>query len=375
MKYIICALMAVLSLLFCPILIAAETADLTTGEMLELESRVPTAAESFIANNNISVSDPTGILEITPEMVFRHMWESFSDKLASPLRMLGMLLIVIILTAVVNSMGDTVSKDGMEKIYQTVSLLIVVSVISGPIADSINITVETLNCGGDFMVSYIPVFTGVLAASGGITSAASYNIIVITVSQIFVQIAKHYLTPVLSYSFAISIVEAINPSISLAGLNQALKKFCTWGLGFLMTIFAGLLTIQSIAGTSADTLAVKAAKFAVSNFIPIVGGAVSDAYTTIKSSMGVLRSGVGGFGIITLILTVMPPILSVLAVQLSVYIGQVSAEILNVESISKFLKNVSSVLTISLSLLICFSMMLIVSTTIVMMIGMNMTNS
>lgn len=357
-----------------PVMLSAETVDLATDEMLSLENQVPATAEEFIYENNISISDPSGMLEVTPEMVFRYMWENFSDKLTSPLRMLGMLLIVIILTALVNSMGNTVSKDGMEKIYQTVSILIVVGVISGPIGESISLTVATLNSGGDFMASYIPAFAGIVAASGGITSAASYNVIVMTVSQIFVQIAKNYLTPVLSYSFAISIVEAINPAISLAGLNQALKKFCTWGLGFLMTIFAGLLTVQSIVGTSTDTLAVKAAKFAVSNLIPIVGGAVSDAYSTLKGSMGVLRSGVGGFGIIALILTVLPPVLSVLAVQLSVYLGQISAEILDVEPISKFLKNVSSVLTIALSLLICFAMMLIISTTIVMMVGMNMTN-
>lgn len=375
MKHIICAFAMLFIMLCCPIFIGAETTDLATDEIKALGNQLPDTAESFISENNISVSDPSGMLEVTPKMVFEYMWENFSDTLSAPLRMLGMLLIVIILTALVNSMGDTVSKEGMERIYQTVSLLIVVSVISGPIGDSIELTVNTLNYSGEFMASYIPVFAGIVAASGGITSAASYNMIVMTVLQIFVQLAKHYLTPVLSYSFAISIVEAINPSISLAGLNQALKKFCTWGLGFLMTIFAGLLTIQSIVGTSADTLAVKAAKFAVSNFIPIIGGAVSDAYTTIKSSMGVLRSGVGGFGIITLILTVAPPILSVLAVQAAVYIGQVSAEILSVESISKFLKNVSSVLTIALSLLICFSLMLIVSTTIVMMVGMNMTNT
>lgn len=54
----------------------------------------------------------------------------------------------------------------------------------------------------------------------------------------------------------------------------------------MMTVFTGLLSIQSIVGTSADTLGVKAAKFVVSNFVPIVGSAVADAYTTMRSGLG-----------------------------------------------------------------------------------------
>lgn len=109
----------------------------------------------------------------------------------------------------------------------------------------------------------------------------------------------------------------------------------------------------------------------VSSFIPVVGGAISDAYTTIKGSLGLLRGGVGSFGIIALVLTVLPTILSIFSVQISVGLGQVAADIFGVKQISAFLKNISSVLSIAMSLVLCFSVMLIISTTIVMMVGMN----
>ena len=66
-----------------------------------------------------------------------------------------------------------------------------------------------------------------------------------------------------------------------------------------MTIFTGLLSIQSVVGSSADTLTSKTAKYVISNCVPVVGGAVSDAYSTVKGSLSLLKNGIGGVGIAT----------------------------------------------------------------------------
>ena len=72
-------------------------------------------------------------------------------------------------------------------------------------------------------------------------------------------------------------------------------KAVKWVLSIVMTIFVSLLTIQNLIGVAADNAGTKAVKFAVSNFIPVVGGALSDAYTTVQSCVKVLKSGVGAF--------------------------------------------------------------------------------
>ena len=332
---------------------------------------MPDDANVFMDENHISISEPSGTLAVTPKAVLAYMWKSFKDKLTEPIRLLGGLIAITILASIIEAMGDTMSSQSMTKIYNIISILICIGIIANPICSCIQNTTSTLIAGGNFMVSYVPVFSSITAAGGSITSAGSYNIIVLAVAEIFTQIAKIFLTPMLGLCLALAVVEAINPTISLSGLTNGIKKIATWGIGFLMTIFVGMLTIQSIVGTSADTVGIKATKFVVSNFVPVIGGAISDAYTTVRGSLGVLRSGVGSFGIIALILTVLPTIMSVLAIQLSVYIGGIISEIFGVKQINAFLKNVSSVLSIALSLLLCFSLMLIISTTIMMLIGMN----
>lgn len=168
-----------------------------------------------------------------------------------------------------------------------------------------------------------------------------------------------------------SIIESINPALSLSGITEGIKKCIQWILGLVMTFFVGLITVQSIIGVSADTVGIRTAKFMVSNFIPVIGSAISDAYTTVKGSIGLLRSGVGTFGIVILMLTILPPIITIIAFKISLSIGGFISDLMGVKKVSSLLKNTSSVLSISISLLVCFALMLIIATTVMMLVSMN----
>jgi len=333
---------------------------------------LPESAGDFADKNGINVSEPEKMLEITPKMVFDYILDGLKNKLLNPLKVLGKLFSVILLASLIAGMGDTVSSKGMSKVYGIISTLICVGIISEPVCSCIQSVSDTLICGGNFMVSYVPVFSGLVAASGNISSAGSYSVIIFAVCEISTQIASKILMPLLGLCLAMTVVESINPAISLSGITDGIKKAAVWGIGFIMTVFVGLLTIQSVIGVSADTVSAKAAKFVVSSVVPVVGGAISDAYSAIKGSLGILKSGVGSYGIAALLLTMLPSIISVVLLEAAVWCGAIVSEIFGVKEINSLLKNVVSVLSIALSLLLCFTMMLVVSTAIIMMLGLNM---
>ncbi|MCX7657981.1 MAG: stage III sporulation protein AE [Oscillospiraceae bacterium] len=333
---------------------------------------LPEGAGDFVDKKGINVSEPEKMLEITPKMVFDYILDGLKNKLLNPLKVLGKLFSVILLASLIAGMGDTVSSKGMSKVYGIISTLICVGIISEPVCSCIQSVSDTLICGGNFMVSYVPVFSGIVAASGNISSAGSYSVIIFAVCEVSTQIASKILMPLLGLCLAMAVVESINPAVSLSGITDGIKKAAVWGIGFIMTIFVGLLTIQSVIGVSADTVSAKAAKFVVSSVVPVVGGAISDAYSAIKGSLGILKSGVGSYGIAALLLTMLPSIISVVLLEAAVWCGAIVSEIFGVKEINSLLKNIVSVLSIALSLLLCFTMMLVVSTAIIMMLGLNM---
>ena len=228
---------------------------------------------------------------------------------------------------------------------------------------------QALSEGATFMLGFVPVFASIAAGSGSLTSAGVYNIILVLVAEIAVQIASGFLMPMLSLCMALAIVDALNPAISLSSLIEEIKKTVTWCLGLMMTIFVGLLSIQSIIGNSADTLSVKTGKFMVSNLVPVIGGAISDAYTTLKGSFGLLKGGVGGVGIMVILIMVLPTIITIGLNRIAISIASIGADIFNVQGLAKLFKNISSVTSIAFSIVISFSIMFIISTAIIMAIS------
>lgn len=337
----------------------------------QLQKSVTQEAEEFFEDNGITLEDSTGFTKLSVKDVFGYILKMAKGTLTLPLRLLGMLLAVIVLISVVSGMG-AVSSTAYSKAVDIVGVLVCVKVMFDYIAFCINITFKTIETGSQFMMTYVPVFASVVGAGGSVTSAAAYHAGVLFIAEIAVQISVKILMPMLSVYLAFAILEAVNPELCFSGFANGIKKGVQWALGLIMTIFVGLITIQSIIGTSADTVAIRAAKFAASSFIPVIGGAISDAYTTVKGSLGLLRSGVGTFGIIVLLLTMLPSIISVTAVKLSVNLAAFVSEIVGVKRLTLLMKNVSSVLSIALSLLVCFLLMLIISTTVMMLVGLNM---
>ncbi len=328
-------------------------------------------AGEFISENDISVSETDGIMNVSPKMVFSYMWENFKDSLNRPFKMLVMIFIVVVLSTFSEGIGDISGKSGMTRVYNMLCVIACIGAIIYYIKDSLYEAAKTIDDGGTFMLSYVPVFSGVLASGGGVTTATSYQMIVVFATEMFVGISSEIIMPLLSLSLSVGIVEAINPSISLSGIVKGISKAVKIIMGLSLTVFSGLISVQSIVGTSADSVALRTGKFVVSNFVPVVGNAVSDAYSTVKGSIGVLRNATGAFGVIALFLIVIPPIMSVFSTSLCIYAGQIFADIFSVKPISSFLKTAYDTMSVCLSVMICFFMMFIISTTVVMMVGFN----
>lgn len=327
-----------------------------------------------ILEENGLTPDGTGAMtEITPKDVFGYVWGQFRRSLTKPLRTLASLMAVILIAAVIESMEESISNRSLSKIFGVICVMISVGIISASVSESISSAARALDSGGTFMIGYVPVFAGITASSGSVTSAVAYNMLVIFVAEAAVQMSGEIIVPALSVCMAMGIVEAINPDFRLSGITEAVKKTSSFALGFIMTIFIGLLSLQSIVGASADTLGVKAAKFMVSNCIPVVGGAIADTYATVKSSLGLLRGGVGFFGIAAIFIMILPPILEIAAMKLIFTAADVISELFGVSRIKTLIKNTNWILSTVFGILICFSVMLIISTAILMLVGLNIS--
>ncbi|MCH5350177.1 MAG: stage III sporulation protein AE [Oscillospiraceae bacterium] len=338
-----------------------------------LENKLTPEVRDIIEEKNLTPDNTDAMTQITPKEIFRYIWDQFRIALVKPLKIMASLLAVILVASLIESMEDSIADKSLSKIFGIICVMISVGIISTSVSESLMVASEALNSGGTFMIGYVPVFAGITASSGSVTSAVAYNMLVLLVAETAVQLSGEVIIPALSICMAMGIVEAINPDFKLSGITEAIKNVVTFVLGFIMTIFIGLLSLQSIVGASADTLGVKAAKFMVSNCIPVVGGAIADTYTTVKNSLGLLRGGVGFFGIAAIFIMILPPLLEIAAMKLMFTAADVVSELFGVSQVKVLIKNTNWILSTVFSILVCFSVMLIISTTILMLVGLNIS--
>lgn len=335
-----------------------------------LVNTIPDAAGEFFEESGIDISDPATVTAISPADVFSEIWRRFKLRLHEPIAILGKILGAVLILSLFE--GISPEKKGIAEVLSTVAVLITVGFIAEPISRCFTEAETAIIDGGHFMISYIPVYSGIIAASGSVSASLCYNTVVMLISEAAVQLSSTYLMPMMSLCMALAVVDAMSPAVSLSGLLGGINKLVSVALGFIMTILVGLLSIQSIVGTHADTLGTKTAKYLVSSFVPLVGGAVSDAYSTVLGSLNLLKSGVGSFGVAAIVMTVLPTILSLSAMSLSVMAGQIGAGIFGAKRIETLLKNTLTALSMVLAIIICFSVMLIISTAVVMITATNM---
>lgn len=367
MKKII--LIIVLFFTLCMPVYASENED----ELLKASGADDLSVGDILEENGISFSEPRSILNLTPSAIWDIIKDIAESRISSPLKTFAALLTVIVLSALIESTGNTIKNKGILKIYELICVLVCVAVLSVPVCTCLEIACESLAQGADFMVGFVPVFAGVAAAGGHITSASGYNMLVLGFSDIAIQIAGNFFMPVLSMCICLAIVDASCDAIDLSGILNAVKKIVTWGLGLIMAIFTGLLSIQSVVGSSADTMTTKAAKYVISNSVPVVGGAASDAYTTVRGSLVLLKNGIGGIGIVALAVMLLPSLILMLLYKLSFSLLGASAEIFGTKKLVQLFKNINSVLSAALGIMVCFTLMFIISTAIIMMVCTNIS--
>ena len=367
MKKIFCIIITMLMMFTMGI--TAHGDELTDELGIDMDSIQSPAAEDY----GITPENTEVMTELSVGEVFAYIFHTLADKAKYPIKVLAALTAVIFAGALISGIGDGISSKPLEQVYGIVSVLICTGVISAPVSSCIDTTAKTLISGSEFMIGYIPVYAGIIASSGSVTSAVSYNAILLVAAEAAARLATDCIVPAMSICMALGIIEAVNPAFRLTSLTDAITKAVRFILGFIMVIFIGLLSLQSIIGTSADTLGVKAAKYLASNCIPVIGSAVADAYTTIKSSLGILRGGTGFFGVAVIFLTVVPPLAEIIIMRAAFALAQVICELLGVKQVDILLKNSSSVLSMMFSVTVCFAVMLIVSTAVMMLTGLSVS--
>lgn len=307
--------------------------------------------------------------EITPHSVMDWLFSAAAEKAAGPLKLFLSLAGVLLLTAVSDCFSDQVKGEQLRQTLSSAAALTITGILSERIVRIISDASGIIEDLSMFMLSFIPVFAGAAAAAGRPATAAVYHGTVFAAVQFFSQIAGNLILPLISIFLALSFTASVTDVIRTDAISKAVRSCAGWMLSFCLTIFIGLLTTKGMLTAPADGVAVRAAKFVLSSFVPVVGGALSDAYTSLFGCMSLIRSTIGVFGIAVMAAVLLPVIVRLLLYFAALNLSAVLADILSQTKSAAVLRSCSSALSVLMAVVICYGMMILVSVTVVLLLG------
>ena len=335
----------------------------------ELIENAPEQVKESLYDLGLDTISFQKILSLSPKEFIPYFIDQVQAVIARPVKLLAIVVGIIVLCALMNALKQSMAKDKLKEVFQVVSILCICAAVITPVIDCISKTGKTIFDCSNFLISFVPVLSGVMTAGGQIVTATSYQVFLFWAAELVSVIVSRTLVPFLGIYLAIAITSSMNAEFRLDKIADSLKSFICWSLGGLLTVFVGILSIQGIVASSADTVSLKATKFLISSVVPVVGGALSDALGSVQSCVKLLKTSVGAYGIIIAVMTFLPLLIESISWLLVTKISQVVAEFLGVGGVTPVLKATSSVLGIILAIILCFMMLIIITTTIMMLLG------
>lgn len=335
----------------------------------ELYDSLPEQAKEYFDESDIK-GEGENKLNFNLFELMGNLLKDILDDLKQPLKLLFLLIGVILLTALINSIKGEGRDESYNNTYNIVSVLVVSGILVSPVIGLIVQAANTVKEVSSFILLFIPVFVGLLIATGKTLSGFAYNTFLFGAVQVISQISASMLVPMLGIYLALCITGSMSRYINIEAITNFVQKAVIWGMGILLTVFVSLLTLQGIVSSTADTVGIRAAKFALGSFVPIIGGALSEAFNSIQGCMSFIKSTVGVFGIVSCIVIFLPILLSIISYILTLNLVAMVADLLNIERVPVILRACSSTLVMMLAIVICFALLLIVSTTVMLVLGM-----
>ena len=163
------------------------------------------------------------------------------------------------------------------------------------------------------MQALFPLLVTLLAAVGGTASSMFYQPAVMAAAGSMTALVQQATMPLAAGVAVLTMVDGISQQLRVGKLRKLFRQAADWTLGLGFTVFIGVMTVQGLSAAAVDGVSIRTAKYAMDNFIPVVGGMFADTVDTLVGSSLLIQNAVGVLGLLLLLGVLMTPLLRTVA--------------------------------------------------------------
>lgn len=284
-------------------------------------------------------------------------------------RTIASIMIVIIIHSILKSISEGLENQGIAKISYYVQYILIVTLIMSNFSQVISMVKDSVNTLIAFSNTLIPLLFTLVLTTGNMISANLLQPVLLFMVTFIGNFISNIIIPMALASTVLGIVSKISEYVQLDKLSKFFKSSVVWILGVVLTLFVSLVSVEGSLSSSVDGITAKTAKAAVSSFIPVVGKILGDAVDTVIGCTSILKNAVGIVGVIVILGICITPIIKLVLLMTTYYIGSAICEPIADAKIVKLLSEIGDTFRVLLAILCSLAVMLIIGTTLVMKIS------
>lgn len=343
----------------------AYTQQMQSSGAADLPERLPQNVQALLDSLDLNALDPSSYAELGFGDAAQLLTNLLYTQASGPRQTLGMLLAVVLLCALFSGLDGAVGSLSLRRSYQGVAVLAAGGAVLVPLFGLFSRVWEAIQQVTVFLTAYVPVYGAILATGGKAVSAVSYQTTLLAAIHLLLWLLRGIVFPFLLVSLALGCTGSVADGFCLDRFSGAIHKTVMWDLGLFSSLFVGFLSLQQMVASAGDSLGSRVVKFSLSNFVPVVGGVLSEAYATVMGCGGLLRSTVGAFGLLAVVLVTVPPLLSCVCWNVGLQLAGGAAALFGLTPLDTLCRTAAGAVKVLIAVLAVFALLMILSTSVV----------
>jgi len=318
---------------------ALENIDLSNWDMYMSDIGAPSPTD-FAQTLISGKTDITGIFDIAQNLLYESAGEHVPVFVT--------LLSVSALCAFTKAVKST-NLAGASKAAQLSFLLIAALPVCSLAKEQLFVISDALGRACSLCISLLPTLGAIFTAMGANVSSGVSSPLVLLCTQAAGYFSVNILPALVSVMCAMAIVSSMSYDKRADGLFMFINSFAVFFLTGTLSLFSASACVAIGGASSADSVSMRAAKYAVDNYVPIVGGLFADSFEILRACLGGLKNTIGITASFYIALICLPSLLSCALSSLTLKAVSALSSLMGSDVIGKLCERMSKAFTLLLA--------------------------
>ena len=182
------------------------------------------------------------------------------------------------------------------------------------LSECFRLSVEGISSMQTQMQLIFPLILTLMAASGGTSTAAVCRPAVAFFANNIVTVIHSLVFPITVCILVLSMATNLTKELKIGKFTAFFKSINKWIIGICISVFGIFFTLQGITAANYDGIVRRAAKYAIGNGIPIVGGFLSGGFDLAVAGSVLIKNALGSMSIFLMLTVIFEPLILLVSV-------------------------------------------------------------